>query len=210
MRPVAEWLALDDEGDGRMRPLSLGHRRRRCPAPRARRRAAHRRGAALPHAVASLARAGRHPQLARRTAARAREGGVGGGEAAPDRGTEGRRHPQPAAMRGIAGRRDEARAPLRPWLPRTSAEVPAHSPDEAWIETVALPELQRMPAHQRQDVPLQREQAGVYRRSQGGHISSDRRGRGKLPGIDHPSGQALQSERAGSRRADGARQGVSI
>ena len=74
----------------------------------------------------------------------------------------------------------------------------------------ALPQLQRMPAHQRPDVPLQREQAGLHGRSQGRHVSPARRGCGKLPGIDHPSGQASRSERARPRRIDGARQGVSV
>ncbi len=64
----------------------------------------------------------------------------------------------------------------------------------------ALLDLQRVHADQQQDVRLQRQPAGLHRRRQRGHLCPVGAGRRKLPGRDHPSGQAAQPERAGPGR----------
>ncbi len=74
----------------------------------------------------------------------------------------------------------------------------------------ALPELQRVPDHQRQDVQVQRQQAGLHRRPARRDLPPDGRGGRGLPGVDHPSRQAVESERARARRAAAARRGVQV
>ena len=116
--------------------------------------------------VAQPAGARRRPQLARRTAARARARGVGGvarsggRRAGADSGGDGRR--RPPRRRCSA---DAAAAPRS----RRGRERPR--PTSAYIETRALLDLQRVHADQRQDVRLRREQAGLHRRPEGGHLS---------------------------------------
>ena len=73
---------------------------------------------------------------------------------------------------------------------------------------VALPELQRVPEHQRQAVRLQREQAGLHQGPQRRHVQGDGRGRRGVPGGDHPPRQAVEPERAGARGTAGAREAV--
>ena len=70
---------------------------------------------------------------------------------------------------------------------------------------LALSELQRVPEHQRPDVHVQREQAGLHQGHHRRHVPPAGRGGRGLPGRDHSSGQAPRSERGGARRTDRAR-----
>ncbi len=73
-----------------------------------------------------------------------------------------------------------------------------------------LLELQRVHAGEPAHVRLRRQQAGLHRRSQGGHVQAARRGCRELPVVDHPSGQAVGSGRTGPRGTARAREAVHL
>ena len=111
----------------------------------------------------------------RRVAAAAATCADGGPAAA---GGDARRRPRRRDRSGSAGRRAR----------RAGAQ-----PGRGMDRHRALPELQRVPDDQRQDVQVQREQAGLHRRPARRDLSPDGRGGRGLPGVDHPSGQAVES-----------------
>ena len=105
---------------------------------------------------------------------------------------------QPRPRRG-AGRRPRPR------------RAPPHSPDEAWIETVALPELQRMPAHQRPHVraTTSNKQAYIKDLNAGTYRQLVEAAESCQVAIIHP-GKPRNPERARPRRAAGAREAVPV
>ena len=152
MLPAADWLALDEQRRGPARALPAGGRRRRRAAARDRRRAPDAGHAPLPAAVAPPAGTRRRPRLARRTAAGAREGRVGRRRRPT---SDVARTRAPAAAEHRRGRRRRSRdIGRRRALARRGLD--RHR---------ALPELQRMPAHQRPHVRLRRAQAGLSSRT---------------------------------------------
>ncbi len=190
MLPVAEWLRAAREVGGRPRSLRAGGRRRRRCCACDRRCAADAGRAPLPAAVASAAGAGRHPQFACRAAARART----------------RQRGRPRRQQALSGRWQPAAAGREPSDADDAVRPPAadgrRSARSAAVRRGvdrdrALPELQRVPEHQRQDVHVQREQAGLHRGPQRRHLPADGRGGRGLPGRDHPPGQAVESGEAG-------------
>ena len=134
MLPVAQWLRLPERPGHRTHSVPLGGGRGRPAASRDRRRAADAVDPPLPAAVASAAGARRHPRLARRAAARAREGRVGSRKAAGAGRAAGRG--RAAAAPAVA---DAAPAASVAATPEGAAPAEAPPSDEAWIETARCP-----------------------------------------------------------------------
>ncbi len=141
--------------------------------------------------------------------ARAREMGAGEGGGAGAVAVRAAGRSRRGRRRRCGGPRGRG-APAAPTVPVEAAPRSRARSGRGMDRDGALPELQRVPEHQRQDVQVQREQAGLYRRRQAWHLSPDGRGGGVLPGRDHPSRQAVEPERAGIGRAGRPRRSVPL
>ena len=197
MIPVDEALRRDARAAGQGAVRHAGGRRR-PPAARDRRRAPDARGAALPRIVAQPAGTGRHPQFARGKAAREEPGRnrrrnsrsrTPAAPAGSRRRCGTSRHRR--AGRGARARKKRAR-PTRP----TSRRARCTTCNECTKIN------NKMFAYN--------ENKQAYIANQRRHLRAAGRGRGELPGLDHPSGQAAQSDRAGNRRPAQARRGVRL
>ena len=136
---------------------------------------------------------------------------VGRGEGEGARGAQARRGTgdERAGGRGRGrGRRFRSGTGVR--ASRSRARRAGAQPGRGVDRDRALPELQRMPDDQRQDVHVQREQAGLHRRRQARHLSPARRSRRGLPGRDHPSGQTVEPGRGGSGSAHRPRRTIPL
>ncbi len=204
MRPVQDWLAQPLRDSAARRAVRARSGRGRPALPAGRRRAADACHRALSRGVAPAAGTGRHPGLACREAAGARTRGVGGG--APARSC----HRSAGGCTGSGGCRGAPGCSCGARAGGGGRGGAGAQSRRALHRDDPLLDLQRVHADQPADVCLQRQQAGLHRGPEGRHVQAAGRGRGELPGLDHPPGQAVGSGRARHGGAAGARQAVPV
>jgi hypothetical protein len=90
---------------------------------------------------------------------------------------------------------------------RSGRRRPGHGPVD---RDGALHDVQRVHEPERQDVRLQRQQAGVHQGREGGHVRADGAGGGALPGRPDPPGDAAEPEGEGPGEVDRAGEAVQL
>ena len=204
MVPAHEWLDESAAGRGQRCAVRAGGRRRRPAVPPGRGRPAHAFGNPLPRRLAPVAGIRRHPRLACRASRRARAPGLGRAAAARAAGCAGSRRCTAVGKRN-AGVGASCIGTRGGRYRRACAQSgrPLHRDH-------SLLDLQRMHAVEPPHVRVQREQAGVHRRREGGDVRATGAGRRELPGLGDPPGQAAGHDGAGARRVDRAREAVPV
>ena len=93
---------------------------------------------------------------------------------------------------------------------RAASRAEKRSPDEAYIETARCTTCNECTQINDKMFAYNENKQAYIADSERRHLRAAGRGGGKLPGVDHPSRQAAQPERAGPRRTAQARRAVPL
>ena len=126
------------------------------------------------------------------------------------RGRSGPRRPTARRPRRTAACRRGERAAGRAEPGAMPRPPPTPPSDEPWIETARCPSCNECQNINDKMFAYNENKQAVHQGHRRRHLPPTGRGRRGLPGGDHPSGQAAQSERARTRGTPRARQAVPV